>query len=289
MTSAARTDPKTIRGLLAATTPWFEKRGFDSPRLDAELLIAHALKMKRLDLYLDLDRPLSDAELEACRALVKRRGTGEPIAYIVGSRDFYGLSLKVTPAVLIPRPDTETLVEHALALLPEDAEGVVVDVGTGSGCIVLALLSAREGLRGVGVDISAAALAVAAENAAATGLADRVTFVEGDLLAPVHGTADVLLVVSNPPYVVRGSPLLEKDVATHEPALALYGDDDDGLGHHRRILAGAAGLVVDGGAVVVEIGADQGDAVRGLAQAPWRNVRVEKDLGGHPRVGVFTR
>lgn len=281
--------PNTIRTLLQATAPWLEKKGADNARLESELLLSHGLGVRRLDLYLDLDKPLSDAEVTACRALVQRRGKGEPIAYIVGRREFYGLSLVVTPDVLIPRPDTETLVEEALKKLPDDVEGVVVDIGTGSGCVILALLQAREGLRGVAVDVSAKALAVAKQNAEALDLADRLELREGDLLGPCGDVKGALLVVSNPPYVIKGSALLDKDVADFEPALALYGEGSDGLGHHRRIVAAAANVAADDGAVLLEIGMDQADGARALASGRFPRADIVRDLGGHPRVVVLQR
>jgi release factor glutamine methyltransferase len=281
--------PRTIRALLAATTPWLQKKGSTSARLDAELLLGHALSLSRIGLYMDLDRPLSDDELEACRALVKRRGAGEPVAYLTGQKGFFGLVLAVTKAVLIPRPETERLVELALARLPTDDDGVVIDVGTGSGCIALALLSARKHLRVVATDTSAAALAVARDNAAALGLSDRLTLREGDLLGPCADVRDVRLVVSNPPYIVPGSPLLERAVAQFEPALALYGEGDDGLGHHRRLVAAAPALLGPDAAVMVEIGADQGTAAVGLATAALPRVSIERDLDGHDRVVVLQR
>ncbi len=281
--------PSTIRSLLTMTAPWLTKHGSTSGRLDSELLLGHALGLKRLDLYLDLDRPLSDDELARCRALVKRRGQGEPVAYILGHREFYGLRFAVTPAVLIPRPDTERLVELALAAIPDDAEGTFVDVCTGSGCVAIAILSAREGLRAVATDISAAALAVAAENAAALGVADRITFQEGDLLMPCRELRGLLAVVGNPPYVRPGSPLLEAAVAAHEPSLALYGEGDDALGHHRRIAEVAAAMLADDAPLMLEIGADQGAAVLALQRSPYRSARVERDLDGHDRVLVLQR
>jgi hypothetical protein len=149
---------QTIRTLLGATTPWLQKKGSDSARLDAELMIGHALGLQRLQLYLDLDRPLSDAEVDRCRGLVRRRGDGEPVAYIVGEQGFYGLLLSVNSAVLVPRPETELLVELCLAAIPADVEGTFVDIGTGSGCIAVAILANRPLLRAVATDISAAAM-----------------------------------------------------------------------------------------------------------------------------------
>lgn len=282
-------DPRTIRALIQATAPWLKQRGADNGRTEAELLVGHALSMRRLDLYLDLERPLSNDEVTRCRALVKRRGQGEPLAYITGEREFYGLSLHVSPDVLIPRADTETLVEASLACLPEDVEGVVVDVGTGSGCIALALLAQREGLRVIAIDLSAQALAMAKKNAERHGLLHRLELREGDLLGPCADVKGALLVVSNPPYVLRGSALLHKDVANFEPALALYGEDDDGLGHHRRIIAAAAGLLHEQGRVLLEIGADQGEAARSLLLPGFAHIEVKADLAGHPRVVVLAR
>jgi release factor glutamine methyltransferase len=281
--------PRTIRALLAATTPWLAKKGSPSARLDTELLIGHALSLSRIALYMDLDRPLDEGELERCRALVKRRGTGEPVAYILGQKEFWGLTLAVTPAVLIPRPDTERLVELALARLPADDDGVVIDVCTGSGCVALALLSARPRLRVVATDVSAAALAVAADNARALGLADRLTLREGDLLGPCADVHSARLVVANPPYVKPGSALLDAGVAAFEPSLALYGEGQDALGHHRRIIASAPALLADDGAVLLEIGTDQGESARQLATPALPRVTVERDLDGHDRVVVLQR
>jgi release factor glutamine methyltransferase len=181
--------PRTIRALLAATTPWLQKKGSTSARLDAELLLGHALSLSRIGLYMDLDRPLSDDELEACRALVKRRGAGEPVAYLTGQKGFFGLVLAVTKAVLIPRPETERLVELALARLPTDDDGVVIDVGTGSGCIALALLSARKHLRVVEERLrSGDAVAELHFRAFAYGVAKAI----GALAAAASGKVDAL-------------------------------------------------------------------------------------------------
>ena len=168
-------------------------------------------------------------------------------------------------------------------------EGVVVDVGTGSGCIALALLAQREGLRVIAIDLSAQALAMAKKNAERHGLLHRLELREGDLLGPCADVKGALLVVSNPPYVLRGSALLHKDVANFEPALALYGEDDDGLGHHRRIIAAAAGLLHEQGRVLLEIGADQGEAARSLLLPGFAHIEVKADLAGHPRVVVLAR
>jgi len=279
--------PRTIRALLQKTTPWLQARGSSSARLDTELLIGHALGLRRIDLYMDLDKPLSEDELERCRALVKRRGTGEPVAYILGAREFCGLSFAVDKAVLIPRPETELLVELALARLPVDDEATVIDVGTGSGCIAIALLHARKKLKAVAVDVSAAALEVAKKNAAHHGVADRLSLRQGDLLGPCDDVKDAALIVSNPPYVVPGSALLDPAVKAHEPSLALFGEGTDGLGIHRRLVEAAPRHLRAGGALVMELGSDQGDAARALGGAKMRVVGVERDLDGLDRLVVL--
>jgi release factor glutamine methyltransferase len=220
---------------------------------------------------------------------VKRRGQGEPIAYILGHREFWGLKLAVSTAVLVPRPETELLVELALRLLPDDVEGTVVDVGTGSGCVALALLSAREGLRAIATDVSPAALEIARQNADAVGVLDRLDLRAGDLLTPCGDVRGARLVVSNPPYIRQGDAALAPDVLAWEPALALFGEGEDALGHHRRIVADAPAVLADDGAVLLEIGADQGAAARALAGPPFVRADIERDLAGLDRVVVLRR
>lgn len=288
--------PRTIRELLAATRPWLEKKGVESARLDAELLVAHALGMKRLDLYIDLDRPLSDDEITRIRALVVRRGQREPVAQILGERELYGLSFLVTPDVLVPRPETEHLIEVALARFPADTAGRFVDACTGSGCVAITLLRERPLLRAVATDVSAPALEVARRNAERHGVIDRLALRQGDLLAPCAGeTFD--FIVANPPYIQeRERTFLEPEVRDHEPGLALFGEGEDGLGHHRRILAAAAALLQPSGAlegrapfVALEIGAGQGALCRALAPAGFAECTLEKDLAGLDRVAIWTR
>ena len=275
--------PRTIRSFVAATKPWLEKKGVDNARLDAELLVAHALGVKRIELFMDLDRPLSDDEIAGVRELVRRRGQREPIALILGAREFFGLSFVVTKDVLVPRPETEHLVELALARTAADEDALFVDVCTGSGCVALAILAHRPKLRAIATDVSPKALAVARDNASKLGVADRVDFREGDLLQPLAGDAgDVAFIVGNPPYIradERAS--LAPEVRDHEPSLALFGEGDDGLGHHRRILEQAR--PVNARFVALEIGAGQGDACRALGAV------VHKDLAGLERVAVFER
>jgi release factor glutamine methyltransferase len=273
----------------------------DESRLDAELLIAHALGVKRIDLFLDLDRPLTDDEVSKCRALVARRGKREPTAHILAAREFYGLAFEVGPDVLVPRPDTETLVEIALREVAADADGVFVDACTGSGCVAISILAHRPLLRAVATDISPAALAVARRNAARHGVDARVDFQEGDLLAPllaagagdghvaVDGGATVRFVVANPPYIRADEmPALAPEVKDFEPRVALLGEDADGLGHHRRLLQQARALVAVGGFCALEIGAEQGEAARAIRVDGWSDGAIEKDLSRTDRV-LFAR
>lgn len=305
---AVREAPKTVRQILTLAAGWLGERGVDSPRLDAELLLAHSLGIKRLQLYLDHDRPLTEGELGPFRALLKRRGSREPVAYILGEREFYGLSFRVSRDVLVPRPETEELVTHAkdeLARVASSSPGRELrfaDIGTGSGCIAVSLLvhATPEGttLRGFATDRSAAALAVAKGNAEKHGVLDRLDLLEGDLLAPVRerlapvrerpgaqGQLDAKLdlIVSNPPYVLpseRG--LLEAELA-HEPEGALFDAAED-LPLTRRLAVEARALLAPGGLLLVETGAGRAALVRDHFEAAGLvPVEVRKDLAGHER------
>ncbi len=282
---------QTIRELLDATQQWFEKRGIESARTDAELLLADALDETRMALYLDRDRPLKEEEVAAYRERVKRRGQFEPVAYILGEKEFYGRPFKVSPAVLIPRPDTESVVEVCLEHLAPDEAGIVVDVGTGSGCIALTLACERPLVSVVGIDISDAALEVARENAAALGVEDRCEWIKGDLLsASTLSPKSVGLVVSNPPYIPgEQMETLMRDVRDHEPDLALRGKDADGLGHYRVLVEQAVPLLTDDGALVFEIGFDQREGIKAIEAEGLSSARVQKDLAGNDRVAVFLR
>jgi release factor glutamine methyltransferase len=246
----------------------------DTPRLDAEVLLAHVLGVDRTALFLDPGRGLTSDQAGAFRDLVLRRREHEPVAHLTGTRGFRHLDLAVDARVLVPRPETEHLVEAALDL-PQGAR--VVDVGTGSGAVALALKQERPDLTVVGTDVSADALAVARSNAARLGL--DVTFVEGDLLAGERADA----VVSNPPYVADGDPL-PRDVRDYEPALALFAGPD-GLDVYRRLApaAFASGATF----AAFEVGAGQADAVGDLlTRAGAREVGVMQDLAGIDRVVV---
>lgn len=271
----------TIARMLRWMQDDFASRGIDNPRLDAELLLAHALGVERIRLYLDLERPLTADELDAVRGLVKRRRAREPVAYILGHRDFWGRRFKVTPAVLIPRPDTETLVEQALERLGEDHGADVIDLCTGSGCVAISLACERPGLRVTATDLSAEALAVARENAAALGA--EVRFAQGDLFADEVGPFD--LVTANPPYVREGElGALQPEVAEHEPTLALVAGPT-GLEIYERLVPAAFERLRPGGHLLLEVGAGQAAAVGSLlTRAGFAEVVAHRDLGGHERV-----
>jgi len=281
--------PWTIRDVLAWTAEDLASRHISSARLDAEVLLAHVLETDRLGLYLDLDRPLGEPERVAYREMIARRRQREPVAYLTGEKEFWSLSFTVSPDVLIPRPDTEVLVEEALEVLPADAGGVrVVDVGTGSGCVAMAVASERPALRVLALDIDPRAAAVAAHNASRLELSDRVDVVVGDLLDPVGG--GVALVVANLPYIPTDVLLtLEPEVSRWEPRHALDGGAD-GLRELSRMVSSAADVVVPGGALALEIGNDQqADQVASLLEDAWRLVKVRRDYSGAKRVVVAQR
>lgn len=257
----------------------FEKRGIWSARLEADLLVAHALAVKRIALFLDPDRPLIEAELTKIRALVERRRGHEPIAYILGEREFYSRSFEVNRDVLIPRPDTETLIDAAKEYLREAPEGRLLDLCTGSGAIAITL--ALESKRAaVATDISAKALETAQRNAQRHSV--ELTLLEGDLFAAVPPEPFACVII-NPPYIPAADIAgLDADVRDHEPRLALDGGPD-GLDFYRRIAREVGPYL--GGALFVEIGIHQSEAVQALfREAGLTDVRAYKDLNGIERV-----
>jgi release factor glutamine methyltransferase len=255
--------------------------------LDARLLMAHALRIPVERVPLLDGRALSAEESAAFGAMVARRVAGEPVARIIGEKEFWGLIFRVTPAVLVPRPDTETLVAAALAATPRDTEISVLDIGTGSGAILIALLSALPRARGVGTDVSPEALAVASENAARLGVAGRCRFVAGSWADAVGGSYN--LIVANPPYIPTGTIAeLETDVRVFDPALALDGGPD-GLEGHRATLAAIGRLLAKNGHGFVEIGIGQGPDFQALAGRSGFTVRFHRDLAGIERVAEIAR
>lgn len=271
----------TILRVLTWTEQRFNERGLGTPRLDAQVLLAHVLQKDRVYLYTHFDQPLQPPELAAYRALIQRRLAGEPVAYLVGTKEFRSLELHVDARVLVPRPDTETLVDVALALVGD--EGRVVDIGTGSGAIALALKHTRPALDVLAVDRSPDAATVARANAARLALA--VDVVEGNLLAPVVARGPFALIVSNPPYIPSGEIAALAAEVRNEPRAALDGGRD-GLDLVRRLIVDAPPLLVPGGALALEIGAGQAATVAALfaADGRYEPAEVTKDLGGVERV-----
>jgi release factor glutamine methyltransferase len=272
----------TILSVLQWTEKRFGERGLGSPRLDAQLLLADVLQKDRIYLYTHFDQPLGPDELAKYRGLIQRRLGGEPVAYLVGKKEFRSLELAVDARVLVPRPDTEATVDAALAFLPADSAGRVVDIGTGSGAIALALKKERPALEVIAVDRSAEAAVVARANAEKLGLAVEV--LEGDLFAPVAARGPFALIVSNPPYIPSADIAGLAAEVRKEPLAALDGGAD-GLAVIRRLITDAPPLLAAGGALVLEVGAGQSDAVAALFAADGRYdaATTTKDLAGISR------
>jgi len=279
----------TVVHILEAASRGLARAGIDTPELDAELLLAHALGVDRTWLMAHPEQGLTPAQQAAFRAMLARRTAREPLAYITGERWFYDIVLHVTPAVLVPRPETEELVERALAWLQTHPRAVVADIGVGSGAIALTVAKhAPPAVRIFATDISAPALDVARTNARRLGLAGRLVFLQGDLLAPLPEPVDLLL--ANLPYVAeRDRPGLAPEVRVHEPAAALF-SGPAGLEHLRRLLAQAPECLRPGGAVLLEIGYDQGPAVIELARRafPRATLHLHQDLAGLDRLLEIT-
>jgi release factor glutamine methyltransferase len=270
----------TVLEVLKLAADHFQKHGSDSARLDAEVLLAHALGLRRLDLYLKFDRELAETELSTYRALTAKRAKGEPVAYLVGHKEFMGLGFVVTPAVLVPNPDTEVLVQRAVELAREAGRLLrVADVGTGSGCIAIAIAHYAQNTEVVASDVAQDALAVAAQNVAAHGLSDRVKLVCGDLMAPFTGMFDI--VCANLPYVAAGSRLAPEVVA--QPAGALYADDR-GSALITRLLDEAPAHLNGGGRVLAELDPSITPVVVDAATRRFAAHRIHRDLAGHERV-----
>jgi release factor glutamine methyltransferase len=272
----------TTLKVLNWTAGRFAERSLGSPRLDAEVLLGHALKLSRVQLYTGHDKPLGPDELTAFRDLVRRRLAGEPVAYLVGEQEFWSLALKVDPRVLIPRRDTETLVEVGLAAARTVAGPLVADVCTGSGAVALALAHELPDARVVGSDLSPGALAVARENVARHGLGARVALVVADLLEPLAGPFDLIL--SNPPYVPSAEIATLTAEVRREPRAALDGGPD-GLALIRRLVPQAAARLRRGGVLALEHACDQGPRVAALLGAAGLvDVTTVRDLAGLDRV-----
>ena len=274
----------TPLGVLDWTTQRFTEAGIAAARLEAQLLLAHVLGCTRMQLYTGFDKPLADAELASYRGLIKRRLGGEPVSYLVGETEFWGLPFHVEPSVLVPRPDTETVIEVARAVRPDRAAPCrILDLCTGSGVIAVSLAREYPAAQVVATELSPAAAALARRNAARNAVADRVDVREGDLFAPVRGER-FDLITANPPYIASPViPTLSPEVRC-EPVIALDGGPD-GLAFYDRICAEAREHLVPGGAIVLEHGFDQADAVAArLTAAGFTGVTLVHDLGKNPRV-----
>ncbi|EEX69266.1 peptide chain release factor N(5)-glutamine methyltransferase [Mitsuokella multacida] len=283
----------TIGRILKWTEQYFKDKGIESPRLDAEVLLAHVLEKQRIYLYVHFDEPLQPGELAAYREMIKKRVLRVPVAQILGEKEFMGLTFKVTADTLVPRPDTEILVQAAvdrLRAMAGEEPLRFADIGTGSGAICLSVLHYLSGTVADTVDISPAARAVAEENAASLGLADRITFHTGDLLQPLSGIS-FAAILSNPPYIPEADiAKLAPEVRLKEPHTALSGGQD-GLDFYRRLANEAPAMLVPGGFTAFEVGIHQAGDVADLLKANPLIDRTEilPDYAGIDRVVVGWR
>jgi len=282
--------PWTILKLLSWTSDHFASFGIEHPRVDAEILLAHTLGLRRIDLYVQYDKPLLRQELARFRESIQRRVQREPVAYIIGEKEFWSLELKVTPAVLIPRPETECVVETALAVIAEDAgAGVrkILELGTGSGAVILALAAERPGDILCATDQSEEVLSIARENAERHGVLQRVSFFRGDWFAPIDRQADGFdLILSNPPYIRRNDiPDLQPEIFCFEPNTALDGGPSgiESLGH---IITAAPPYLRPNGHLLLEIGHDQRTALERVIEktGSYQEAVFIKDYSGQDRV-----
>jgi len=261
--------PWTILNLIRWTDERLRREGLGTPRLDAEVLLAETLGVDRVGLYTHFDQPLHPEELARFKKLIQRRLQREPVAYIIGRREFWSLTFKVTPDVLIPRPETEILVAEALKVLSSPARTGrnfrILEMGTGSGAISVALAKEFPSASLVATDLSAKALAIAQENASRLGVGERIQFLQGDLFVPLEKESAFELIITNPPYIAEDDfPSLPPEVRGFEPRLALDGGKD-GLTFFRRVLPRVGELLIPGGWFLAEIGAGQGEKIRRIA------------------------
>jgi len=278
----------TVREVLNWTRGYFEDGGIVQPRLEAEILLAHALDVERIHLYLSPDKPLTVDERARFKTFIQERRAGTPLQHLIGEVSFFGLRFKVRRDALIPRTETEQLLDRTLRLIARDQPARCLDLGTGSGVIAVCLARYLPLASVTAVDISAEALELARENATLNGVVDRVAFLESDWFANVSGHFD--LIVSNPPYVETSAiEGLAVEVRDHEPHVALDGGKD-GIEQIRELVAGAGAHLERGGRLLLEIGHGQGERVqRLLAEASFDDVAIERDLSGLERFAVARR
>lgn len=279
----------TIGSILQWTQQYFDRKGIDSPRLDAEILLAHVLQRERIYLYAHYDEPMNPEELTQYREIIQERANRMSVAHILGKKAFMGLDFKVNTDVLIPRPETEMLVETVLEAEGKQGAPSVLDMGTGSGAIILSLLHLLPNAVGTGVDISSKALQVAKENGEQLKISDRITWIESDLFTAVPSqTFD--WVVSNPPYLTQQDMEQLQPEVQYDPQNALYGGTD-GLDVYRHIAAASPAYIKEGGHCAVEIGAGQANDVIAIftEHSVYTHDKTVKDYGGIDRVLVFIR
>jgi len=288
-------DKWTIQKLLNWMTEYFTEKGIDSPRLSAELLLSSVLSMQRIELYTQFDKPVSKDQLNRLHDLVKRAGLHEPIAYLTGRTEFYSLQLEVCPDCLIPRPETELLVERAIEYLrSRNGPQFICDLCTGCGCIAVAIAKNYAGAKIIATDICDAALNVAAGNIERHKLKDRITLLSGDLFEPLVPHLDVEkfdLIVCNPPYVSADEyEKLEKNVKDYEPKLALFAGID-GLDVYRRIIEEAGKFLKSDAALMLEIGYAQGPPIKQLLEqaGAFAEIIIEKDFNDNDRIVTALR
>lgn len=284
-----------LKEILDKTTAFFKDKKIDTPRLDAELLLAHGLKLERIQLYLRFDQPMKDDELAVLRELVRRRASGEPVAYILGYRDFFNHRFEVNSQVLIPRPETEHIIEDVLAWASDKEAALgLVDLGCGSGCIGLSLLKEYPNAKLIAVDLLPGAIEVAQRNAQALEVADRVQFLNldaGNVEAIMSaykdftGQTHIDVLVSNPPYIASDDPQVEENVKKFEPNSALYAEDN-GLALLKGWSKAFAPYLKTPGLMLMEMGMNQGPAMKQAYESLkiFNEISVIKDLSGHDRV-----
>ena len=274
-----------IKEILDKTVNYFKKYDIPQPRLDAEVLLADLLEMERINLYVNFDRPLTSEEIDSYREMILKRRQGTPVAYLVGQKEFMGLKFKVNSNVLIPRPETEHLVQTILNRIDtwEQEEVKIADIGTGSGAIIISIAKLSDGLvKGIGIDISEASLNLAQENAVNLEVDEQLEFKEGDLLEPLEETVDII--VSNPPYIPSEElDDLQKEVQ-QEPKLALDGGED-GLDYYRKIINDAPEYLTTDGLLAFEVGIKQSQDVADLLEkADYTNIEIKKDYSDIERI-----
>jgi len=275
----------TVKKVLDWTVGHLKQHGSESARLDAEILLAHARNCRRIQLYTEYDAPLTPEERASMRNLVKRRATLEPVAYLVGFREFFGINFDVEPGVLIPRPDTESLVVTALEIANELPSAKILDVCTGTGCVPVAIAANCSSAVVTAIELDETVCAIAQQNISKHEMTEQVSLIQGDLFEPLADGEQFDLITANPPYVTdEEMDTLQADVR-HEPQLALRGGQD-GLDLVRRLIDGAGPRLAPGGALLLEIGEKQSEAVTELFRLAgiFEPAQIVKDLGGHSRV-----